>query len=181
MPLEHSWGSPGLCSPQALCALGVCGALAAALPHGCGLLGPGASSSSSALQGQAAQHHGDQLCPSAPWQAHHEAPRLGTLGDAFPPPGSTLQEEIAKYDKICEEAHARSKDEKILHIKHWLDSPWPGQSPAGCWGVASRELGLSRQLLALVLEGALSSGGGAGHWTAPPLQVSSLWMGNHGA
>uniref|UniRef100_A0AAX7UYU2 2-oxoglutarate dehydrogenase complex component E1 n=1 Tax=Astatotilapia calliptera TaxID=8154 RepID=A0AAX7UYU2_ASTCA len=37
-------------------------------------------------------------------------------------------EEIAKYDKICEEAYARSKDEKILHIKHWLDSPWPGLS-----------------------------------------------------
>lgn len=36
------------------------------------------------------------------------------------------QEEIANYDKICEEAYARSKDEKILHIKHWLDSPWPG-------------------------------------------------------
>uniref|UniRef100_A0A674CAT6 2-oxoglutarate dehydrogenase complex component E1 n=1 Tax=Salmo trutta TaxID=8032 RepID=A0A674CAT6_SALTR len=36
------------------------------------------------------------------------------------------EEEIAKYDKICEEAHVRSKDEKILHIKHWLDSPWPG-------------------------------------------------------
>lgn len=40
-----------------------------------------------------------------------------------------LQEEIAKYDKICEEAYARSKDEKILHIKHWLDSPWPGEEP----------------------------------------------------
>lgn len=38
------------------------------------------------------------------------------------------QEEIAKYDKICEEAYARSKDEKILHIKHWLDSPWPGEA-----------------------------------------------------
>uniref|UniRef100_A0A8C1A776 2-oxoglutarate dehydrogenase complex component E1 n=1 Tax=Cyprinus carpio carpio TaxID=630221 RepID=A0A8C1A776_CYPCA len=38
------------------------------------------------------------------------------------------EEEISKYDKICEEAHARSKDEKILHIKHWLDSPWPGLS-----------------------------------------------------
>uniref|UniRef100_A0A8C9TEG8 2-oxoglutarate dehydrogenase complex component E1 n=1 Tax=Scleropages formosus TaxID=113540 RepID=A0A8C9TEG8_SCLFO len=37
-----------------------------------------------------------------------------------------FEEEIAKYDKICEEAYARSKDEKILHIKHWLDSPWPG-------------------------------------------------------
>lgn len=39
------------------------------------------------------------------------------------------QEEISKYDKICEEAYARSKDEKILHIKHWLDSPWPGEEP----------------------------------------------------
>uniref|UniRef100_A0A6Q2X149 2-oxoglutarate dehydrogenase complex component E1 n=1 Tax=Esox lucius TaxID=8010 RepID=A0A6Q2X149_ESOLU len=38
------------------------------------------------------------------------------------------EEDIANYDKICEEAHARSKDEKILHIKHWLDSPWPGLS-----------------------------------------------------
>ncbi|XP_026528525.1 2-oxoglutarate dehydrogenase-like, mitochondrial isoform X2 [Notechis scutatus] len=37
-----------------------------------------------------------------------------------------FEEEIAKYDKICEEAYARSKDNKILHIKHWLDSPWPG-------------------------------------------------------
>ncbi|XP_008280042.1 2-oxoglutarate dehydrogenase, mitochondrial isoform X4 [Stegastes partitus] len=36
------------------------------------------------------------------------------------------EEEITRYDKICEEAHTRSKDEKILHIKHWLDSPWPG-------------------------------------------------------
>ncbi|GCC40911.1 hypothetical protein chiPu_0024918 [Chiloscyllium punctatum] len=33
---------------------------------------------------------------------------------------------MAKYDKICEEAYTRSKDEKIMHIKHWLDSPWPG-------------------------------------------------------
>lgn len=44
---------------------------------------------------------------------------------------SSLQEEIAKYDKICEEAYARSKDEKILHIKHWLDSPWPGERGRG--------------------------------------------------
>uniref|UniRef100_A0A672ZMT7 2-oxoglutarate dehydrogenase complex component E1 n=1 Tax=Sphaeramia orbicularis TaxID=375764 RepID=A0A672ZMT7_9TELE len=36
------------------------------------------------------------------------------------------EEEVARYDKICEEAYTRSKDEKILHIKHWLDSPWPG-------------------------------------------------------
>uniref|UniRef100_A0A3Q2R2X4 2-oxoglutarate dehydrogenase complex component E1 n=1 Tax=Fundulus heteroclitus TaxID=8078 RepID=A0A3Q2R2X4_FUNHE len=36
------------------------------------------------------------------------------------------EEEVAQYDKICEDAYAHSKDEKILHIKHWLDSPWPG-------------------------------------------------------
>ncbi|XP_077478669.1 2-oxoglutarate dehydrogenase complex component E1 isoform X1 [Stigmatopora argus] len=34
------------------------------------------------------------------------------------------QEEVAKYDNMCEKSYARSKDEKILHIKHWLDSPW---------------------------------------------------------
>lgn len=49
-----------------------------------------------------------------------------------------MQEEIAKYDKICEEAYARSKDEKILHIKHWLDSPWPGEG--GAWVVGGRGL-----------------------------------------
>ncbi|XP_061655439.1 2-oxoglutarate dehydrogenase complex component E1 isoform X3 [Phyllopteryx taeniolatus] len=37
------------------------------------------------------------------------------------------EEEVAKYDNMCEKAYARSKDEKILHIKHWLDSPWPAQ------------------------------------------------------
>ncbi|XP_056616415.1 2-oxoglutarate dehydrogenase-like, mitochondrial isoform X4 [Triplophysa dalaica] len=35
------------------------------------------------------------------------------------------EEEVAKYDKICEEAYRSSKDEKILNIRHWLDSPWP--------------------------------------------------------
>ncbi|KAL2083570.1 hypothetical protein ACEWY4_021343 [Coilia grayii] len=35
------------------------------------------------------------------------------------------EEEVAKYDKICEEAYTSSKDEKIMHIRHWLDSPWP--------------------------------------------------------
>lgn len=47
-----------------------------------------------------------------------------------------LQEEISKYDKICEEAFSRSKDEKILHIKHWLDSPWPGER-GHCWPAPS--------------------------------------------
>ncbi|XP_056465768.1 2-oxoglutarate dehydrogenase-like, mitochondrial [Gadus chalcogrammus] len=36
-----------------------------------------------------------------------------------------FEEEVAKYDKICEEAYTSSKDEKISHIRHWLDSPWP--------------------------------------------------------
>ncbi|XP_067828627.1 2-oxoglutarate dehydrogenase-like, mitochondrial [Heptranchias perlo] len=36
------------------------------------------------------------------------------------------EEEVADYDKICEEAYTRAKDEKILQIKDWLDSPWPG-------------------------------------------------------
>ncbi|XP_012774736.2 2-oxoglutarate dehydrogenase-like, mitochondrial isoform X2 [Maylandia zebra] len=36
-----------------------------------------------------------------------------------------FEEEVSKYDKICEEAYTSSKDEKILHIRHWLDSPWP--------------------------------------------------------
>lgn len=44
-------------------------------------------------------------------------------------PFHLFQEEVAKYDKICEDAYSRSKDEKILHIKHWLDSPWPGLLP----------------------------------------------------
>lgn len=35
------------------------------------------------------------------------------------------EEEVAKYDKICEEAYTRYKDENILNIRHWLDSPWP--------------------------------------------------------
>lgn len=51
----------------------------------------------------------------------------GAHGDHSDARGAALQEEISKYDKICEEAFARSKDEKILHIKHWLDSPWPGE------------------------------------------------------
>ncbi|KAG7262741.1 hypothetical protein CRUP_038260, partial [Coryphaenoides rupestris] len=40
-----------------------------------------------------------------------------------------FQEEVSQYDRICEEAYARSKDEKISHIRHWLDSPWQGTRP----------------------------------------------------
>ncbi|XP_072851175.2 2-oxoglutarate dehydrogenase-like, mitochondrial isoform X2 [Pogona vitticeps] len=63
-------------------------------------------------------------------QIHKQIPVLKKYADKLIADGTvTLQEfeeEIAKYDKICEEAYTRSKDNKILHIKHWLDSPWPG-------------------------------------------------------
>nr|XP_006112456.1 2-oxoglutarate dehydrogenase-like, mitochondrial [Pelodiscus sinensis] len=63
-------------------------------------------------------------------QIHKQVPVLKKYADKLIADGTvTLQEfeeEIAKYDKICEEAYTRSKDKKILHIKHWLDSPWPG-------------------------------------------------------
>uniref|UniRef100_A0A670IAB4 2-oxoglutarate dehydrogenase-like, mitochondrial n=1 Tax=Podarcis muralis TaxID=64176 RepID=A0A670IAB4_PODMU len=65
-------------------------------------------------------------------QIHKQVPVLKKYADKLIADGTvTLQEfeeEIAKYDKICEEAYSRSKDNKILHIKHWLDSPWPGLS-----------------------------------------------------
>ncbi|XP_021107593.1 2-oxoglutarate dehydrogenase-like, mitochondrial isoform X2 [Heterocephalus glaber] len=63
-------------------------------------------------------------------QIHRQVPVLKKYADKLISEGTvTLQEfeeEIAKYDRICEEAYGRSKDKKILHIKHWLDSPWPG-------------------------------------------------------
>ncbi|XP_048362723.1 2-oxoglutarate dehydrogenase-like, mitochondrial [Sphaerodactylus townsendi] len=64
-------------------------------------------------------------------QIQKQVPVLKKYADKLIADGTvTLQEfeeEIAEYDKICEEAYARSKDNKILHIKHWLDSPWPGK------------------------------------------------------
>ncbi|KAM9618606.1 2-oxoglutarate dehydrogenase-like, mitochondrial isoform 1-T1 [Trichechus inunguis] len=63
-------------------------------------------------------------------QIHRQVPVLKKYADRLIAEGTvTLQEfeeEIAKYDRICEEAYGRSKDKKILDIKHWLDSPWPG-------------------------------------------------------
>ncbi|XP_015269491.1 PREDICTED: 2-oxoglutarate dehydrogenase-like, mitochondrial [Gekko japonicus] len=63
-------------------------------------------------------------------QIQKQVPVLKKYADKLIADGTvTLQEfeeEVADYDKICEEAYARSKDNKILHIKHWLDSPWPG-------------------------------------------------------
>ncbi|KXJ27697.1 2-oxoglutarate dehydrogenase-like, mitochondrial [Exaiptasia diaphana] len=41
-----------------------------------------------------------------------------------------VQEEIAKYEKICEEAYLESKSErKQLRNRDWLDSPWKGFFP----------------------------------------------------
>ncbi|XP_043844023.1 2-oxoglutarate dehydrogenase-like, mitochondrial [Dromiciops gliroides] len=63
-------------------------------------------------------------------QIHKQTMVLKKYADKLISEGTvTLQEfeeEISKYDRICEEAFTRSKDKKILHIKHWLDSPWPG-------------------------------------------------------
>lgn len=65
------------------------------------------------------QKYGGDWKAGVQWPAQHEY----VLSFMYP----LFQEEISKYDKICEEAFTRSKDEKILHIKHWLDSPWPGK------------------------------------------------------
>ncbi|KAF6110441.1 oxoglutarate dehydrogenase L [Phyllostomus discolor] len=62
-------------------------------------------------------------------QIHRQVPVLKKHADKLIAEDTvTLQEfeeESAKYDWICEEAYGRSRDKKILHIKHWLDSPWP--------------------------------------------------------
>ncbi|KAK1166438.1 2-oxoglutarate dehydrogenase-like, mitochondrial [Acipenser oxyrinchus oxyrinchus] len=63
-------------------------------------------------------------------QIHKQVHVLKKYSDKLLADGTvTLQEfeeEISKYDRICEEAYTRSKDETILHNRHWLDSPWPG-------------------------------------------------------
>lgn len=37
-----------------------------------------------------------------------------------------FQEEVAKYDKICEDAYMGAKKVTAIHNIHWLDSPWTG-------------------------------------------------------
>ena len=37
-----------------------------------------------------------------------------------------INEVIKKYEGICEEAFEKSKQEKQVYHKHWLDSPWSG-------------------------------------------------------
>ena len=38
----------------------------------------------------------------------------------------SAQEEMAKYDKICEEAYSQAKKETAVSNMDWLDSPWTG-------------------------------------------------------
>ncbi|XP_059802684.1 2-oxoglutarate dehydrogenase-like, mitochondrial isoform X2 [Hypanus sabinus] len=63
-------------------------------------------------------------------QIHRQVSVLKKYADKLISEGVlTLQEyeeDVADYDRICEEAYTRAKDEKILQIKEWLDSPWPG-------------------------------------------------------
>ncbi|XP_078055638.1 2-oxoglutarate dehydrogenase-like, mitochondrial [Mustelus asterias] len=63
-------------------------------------------------------------------QIQQQVPVLKKYADKLISEGVlTLQEyeeEVADYDRICEEAFTGAKDEKILEIKEWLDSPWPG-------------------------------------------------------
>lgn len=88
-----------------------------------------------------------------------------------------LQEEIAKYDKICEEAYARSKDEKILHIKHWLDSPWPGERPRLLCCVLSPVLWhMNYDVMSFPVWGITVSQCFPGSPSYRVLQVFSLWM-----
>ena len=37
-----------------------------------------------------------------------------------------LQEEVLKYDNICETALSNAKQETAIHNRNWLDSPWTG-------------------------------------------------------
>ncbi|XP_063814928.1 2-oxoglutarate dehydrogenase-like, mitochondrial isoform X2 [Pseudophryne corroboree] len=63
-------------------------------------------------------------------QIHKQVPVMKKYADKLISQGivslQAFEEEIAMYDKICEESYTQSKDKKILNIKHWLDSPWPG-------------------------------------------------------
>ena len=38
-----------------------------------------------------------------------------------------VEELIAQYDKICEEALLKAKSETKLEFRHWLDSPWKAE------------------------------------------------------
>ena len=46
-----------------------------------------------------------------------------------------VQELIAQYEKICEDALLKAKSETKLEFRHWLDSPWKGffKDDQGTW------------------------------------------------
>ena len=39
---------------------------------------------------------------------------------------SFLQEEVAKYEKICEDSFQTARHTPSNKVEHWLDSPWEG-------------------------------------------------------
>lgn len=55
---------------------------------------------------------------------------LKKYSDSIIKEGSVTQneyeEEVAKYDKVCEEAYIASKNVTAIHNADWLDSPWTG-------------------------------------------------------
>ena len=48
---------------------------------------------------------------------------------------SDVEELVAHYEKICEDALAKAQNETKLEFRHWLDSPWKGffQDDKGAW------------------------------------------------
>lgn len=64
---------------------------------------------------------------------------LDKYGDALKEQGvvddGDIQELIAQYEKICEDALAKAKTETKLEFRHWLDSPWKGffKDDQGTW------------------------------------------------
>ncbi|EDO37169.1 predicted protein [Nematostella vectensis] len=55
-----------------------------------------------------------------------------------------VQEEIAKYEKICEEAFIEAKSEKrVLKNRDWLDSPWKGFFPKNYEVTAIKPTGIT--------------------------------------
>merc|ERR1712212_113497 len=72
-----------------------------------------------------------------------------------------VQELVAQYEKICEDALEKSKQETKLEFRHWLDSPWKGffQDDRGTWvGEKLPETGVSKETLARIAECVSSPG-----------------------
>jgi len=61
-----------------------------------------------------------------------------------------VQELIAQYEKICEDALSKAKSETKLEFRHWLDSPWKGffKDDQGTWKAEKLpETGVSHETL----------------------------------